>query len=124
MATLIHTDAAPAAIGPYAQAVVEDGWLYTSGAIPLDRDGQVVPGGIDAQTRQVFANLKAILAAAGADLSQVVKTTVFVTDLAHFAAINTVYGEAFGDHTPARSTVQVAALPRGVGVEIEAVVKL
>lgn len=121
---VISTDEAPAAIGPYAQAIKTGGYLYTSGAIPLDASGQFVEGGIEAQTRQVLANLKAILAAEGLTLANVVKTTVFVKDLSDFATINGIYADAFGDHTPARSTVQVAGLPLGALVEIELVAEL
>ena len=121
---VISTDEAPAAIGPYAQAIKTGEYLYTSGAIPLDASGQFTEGGIEAQTRQVLANLKAILAAEGLTLANVVKTTVFVKDLSDFATINGIYADAFGDHTPARSTVQVAGLPLGALVEIELVAEL
>ncbi|OYY90969.1 MAG: deaminase, partial [Methylophilales bacterium 16-45-7] len=98
--------------------------LYTSGQIALRPDGSIEEGDITAQTKQVLANLTAIIQQAGADLNKVVKTTVFLKNLDDFAAMNTVYGEAFGNHTPARSTVQVAKLPRDVLVEIEAIVDL
>ena len=116
----VNTKQAPAAIGPYAQAAVIDGHIYTSGQIPLDASGQLVDGGIEAQTEQVLTNLRAVLAARGADLENVIKTTVFVQDLADFQTVNTIYASHFGEHTPARSTVQVAALPLGVLIEIEA----
>jgi 2-iminobutanoate/2-iminopropanoate deaminase len=121
---IIQTSNAPAAIGPYSQAVVVGDMLYTSGQIPLRADGTLVEGDIVAQTEQVFTNLKAIIEAAGADLSKVIKTTVFLKNLDDFAAMNGVYAKAFGSHTPARSTVQVAKLPRDVLVEIETIVSL
>jgi 2-iminobutanoate/2-iminopropanoate deaminase len=120
-----HTDDAPRAIGPYSQAVEVDGWLYTSGQIALDpATGEMVAGGFEAQARQVLANLRAVLASAGCTFSNVVKATVYVVDLADFPKLNTLYGEVMGDHRPARSTVQVAALPKGALVEIDLVVKL
>jgi 2-iminobutanoate/2-iminopropanoate deaminase len=120
-----QTDQAPAAIGPYAQAVSAGGFLYTSGQIPLDpRSGEMVGGGFEAQARQVLANLRAVLAAAGCGFSHVVKATVYVVDLADFPKLNALYGEAMGSHRPARSTVQVAALPKGALVEIDLVAKL
>ena len=120
----IHSDKASQAIGPYSQGIACDGWFYSSGQIPLGLDGQVVPGGIEEQTAQVFANLRAVLAAAGSSLERVVKTTVFLKDLEDFAKLNAVYAEAFGTHKPARSCVQVARLPRDVLVEIEVVARL
>ena len=120
-----HTDDAPAAIGPYAQAVSVGGFLFTSGQIPLDpKSGEMVGGGFEAQAKQVLANLCAVLAAAGCEFSDVVKATVYVVDLADFPKLNALYGEAMGSHRPARSTVQVAALPRGALVEIDLVAKL
>ncbi|HEV2527281.1 MAG TPA: RidA family protein [Thermomicrobiales bacterium] len=120
--TVVQTDGAPAAIGPYAQAIIAGGLVYTSGQIPLDPETMdVVPGGITEQSERVMTSLAAVLEAAGASLDAVIKTTCFVTDLADFAAFNEVYGRHFGDHRPARSTVQVAALPRGVKVEVEAI---
>lgn len=121
---IVQTKDAPAAIGPYSQAITMDGWVYTSGQIPLRADGTLVEGGIEAQTEQALANLKAVLEEAGAGLDRVVKTTVFMRDLAGFAAMNGVYEKAFGGHKPARSAVQVARLPRDVLVEIEAVARL
>ena len=121
---IIDTAAAPKAIGPYAQAVLIDGWLFSSGQIPLTADGQLAGADIEAQTEQVFDNLEAVLAAAGASLAQVVKSTVFVKDLEDFARLNSVYARRFGAHTPARSTVEVARLPRDVKVEIEVVARL
>ncbi|HVI52605.1 MAG TPA: RidA family protein [Candidatus Sulfotelmatobacter sp.] len=120
----VTTAAAPAAIGPYSQAIVMDGWIFTSGAIPLNAKGELVPGGIEEQTEQVLKNLSAILAEAGSSLDHVVKTTVFVQDLGDFAKLNAVYERLFAGHKPARSTVQVARLPRDVLVEIEAIAKL
>jgi len=121
---VIQTPNAPAAIGPYSQAMVVGDLLFTSGQIALRPDGSLNDGDIVAQTQQVLGNLKAIIEAAGADLSKVVKTTVFLKNLDDFVAMNTIYGEAFAGHTPARSTVQVAKLPRDVLVEIEAIVSL
>ncbi|MFU2488733.1 RidA family protein [Thauera sp. WH-1] len=121
---VISTNEAPAAIGPYAQAIVADGWLFTSGQIPLTAAGQLSGSDIESQTEQVFDNLVAVLAAAGGSLTQVVKTTVFVQDLNDFARLNAVYERRFGSHKPARSTVQVARLPRDVLVEIEVVARI
>ncbi|AEI46094.1 RidA family protein [Paenibacillus mucilaginosus] len=120
----IATEGAPAAIGPYSQAVRFGNLLFTSGQIPLGLDGQVVEGGVEEQTHQVFRNLQAVLEAAGADFSQVVKATVFIKDMNQFAAINTIYASYFGDHKPARSTVEVARLPKDVLVEIELIAAL
>jgi 2-iminobutanoate/2-iminopropanoate deaminase len=120
-----RTEDAPAAIGPYAQAVSAGGFLFTSGQIPLDpASGDIVGGGFEGQARQVLANLRAVLAAAGCTFSDVVKATVYVVDLADFPKLNALYGEAMGEHRPARSTVQVAALPKGALVEIDLVAKL
>jgi 2-iminobutanoate/2-iminopropanoate deaminase len=121
---VIQTSNAPAAIGPYSQAISIGDLLFTSGQIPLRADGTLLEGDITAQTTQVLANLKAVIEAAGGSLSKVVKTTVFMKNLDDFAAMNKVYGDTFGSHTPARSTVQVAKLPRDVLVEIEAIVSL
>ena len=119
------TQDAPAAIGPYAQAVSVGGFLYTSGQIALDpKTGEIVAGGFEAQARQVLANLRAVLASAGCTFHDVVKATVYVVDLAEFPKLNALYGEAMGDHRPARSTVQVAALPKGGLVEIDLVARL
>lgn len=122
----ISTEQAPRAIGPYSQAVEAGGFLFVSGAIPLDpTTGQVVDGGIEAQTRRVLDNLEAILAAAGIGFADVVKTTVFLRDLGTFATVNAIYAGRFvGPTLPARSTVQVGGLPRDVLVEIEAVALL
>ena len=121
----IHTEAAPAAIGPYSQAIVHGGMVYTAGQVPFDPEsGQLIEGDIAKQTERVFANLEAILTAAGASLQSVVKTTVFLQDMNDFAAMNEVYAQRFGDHRPARSTVQAARLPRDARVEIEAIAAL
>lgn len=119
----VHTEKAPAAIGPYSQAVVAGNLVFTAGQIALDpASGQVVGGGdVAAQTEQVMKNLAAVLEAAGASLASVVKTTVFLADMNDFTAMNEVYGRHFGDHKPARSTVQAARLPRDVRVEIDVV---
>ncbi len=118
----VQTDQAPAAIGPYSQAMIANGLVFTAGQIPLDpATMQLVEGDIAEQTERVMKNVAAVLQAAGADLSTVVKTTVFLRDMNDFAAMNEVYGKHFGDHKPARSTVQAARLPRDVAVEIEAI---
>jgi 2-iminobutanoate/2-iminopropanoate deaminase len=118
----VATSGAPRAIGPYSQALRAGGFLFTAGQVGFDPGtGELVDGGIAEQTRQVLANIRAILEAGGSRLGAVVKTTVFLVDMADFAAMNEVYAEVFGTHRPARSTVAVAALPRGARVEIEAV---
>ena len=118
----IQTDKAPKAIGPYAQAIKVGGFVYTAGQIPIDpKTGNFVEGGITAQTRQVLENLKAVLEAAGSSLDQVVKATLFLKNVADFAAMNEVYAEYLGNAKPARSTVAVAELPRGALVEIDLV---
>ena len=121
---IVQTPNATAAIWPYAQGVVVGNTLYTSGQIALRPDGSLNDGDVVVQTRQVLANLQAIIEAAGGRMQQVIKTTVFLKNLDDFAAMNQIYGEVFGTHTPARSTVQVAKLPRDVLVEIEAIVAL
>jgi len=119
---VISTADAPAAIGPYSQAIRMGNLVFTSGQIPLHpQTGDIVGETAAEQARQVLQNLQAVLQAAGASLQQVVKTTIFLTDLSQFAAVNAVYAEFFPENLPARSTVQVAALPRGVQVEIEAI---
>lgn len=121
----VHTDRAPAAIGPYSQAIAASGFLFTAGQIPLDpATGQVVAGDVTAQTERVLANLAAVLEAAGTSWDSVVKTTVFLHDMSDFPAVNQVYARVLGTARPARSTVQVAALPRGVLVEIDAIAAL
>lgn len=117
----VATERAPKAIGPYAQAVAVNGFIYTSGQIPLQPNGELVEGTIVEQTDQVFANLKAVLEEAGSSLEKVVKATVFIKDMDEFAALNEVYAKHFGSHTPARSTVEVARLPKDVKVEIEVI---
>ncbi len=118
----VSTARAPKAIGPYSQGVTLSGFLFTAGQVALDPDkGELVPGGITEQTTRALENLRAVLAAAGTDFSQVVKTTVFLVDMADFTDMNAVYARAFGDHRPARSTVAVAGLPRGARVEIEVI---
>ena len=120
--TAIATDTAPKAIGPYSQATIVNGFVFTAGQIAFDpATMEVVTGGIREQTQRVLANLQAVLQAAGTDLKRVVKTTVFLVDMTDFPAMNEVYGAAFGDHKPARSTVAVAGLPRGVRVEIDVI---
>jgi len=118
----ISSDLAPRAIGPYSQAVRAGGWLFCSGQIPLDPvSGELVSGGISEQTEQVMANLREVLKAAGLGFDQVVKTTIYLADLADFAVVNGIYGRFFPDCPPARATVQVAALPKGARVEIDAI---
>lgn len=118
----ITTAKAPSAIGPYSQGIVTNGFIFTAGQIPLDPvAGKIVDGGIVEQTNRVMENLQEVLAAAGASWNDVVKTTVYLHDLSHFPTVNEVYGKWLGDARPARSTVQVTALPRGALVEIDAV---
>ena len=119
---LVATDGAPKAIGPYSQGIRVKGFVFTAGQVALDPStGELVAGGIAEQTTRALENLRAILTEAGTSMAQVVKTTVFLVDMADFTAMNEVYGRAFGSHRPARSTVAVAALPRGARVEIEAI---
>jgi len=125
MRRTIRTKAAPAAIGPYAQAMAVDGWLWVSGQIPLDPStGELVAGGIEPATRQVLDNLRAVIEAAGAGLADVVKTTIYLTDLGEFATVNAIYAEYFAESPPARACVEVSGLPKGADVEIDAVVRL
>ena len=125
MKTVIATDLAPKAIGPYSQAVVLNGLAFLSGQIPLDpATGQLVDGDVAAQTGRVLENLKAVLEAAGSSLDHVLKTTVFLSDMGDFPKLNEVYGRYFTANQPARSTVQVARLPRDVKVEIEVIAAL
>lgn len=121
---IVNTPDAPPAIGPYSQAVISGGLLFAQGQIPLTVAGELVQGGIEPQTRQVFANIRAVLAAEGLTLANVVKATVFMQDLADFAQMNAVFAESFGSHKPARTTVQVAGLPMGALVEIEVIAEL
>jgi 2-iminobutanoate/2-iminopropanoate deaminase len=122
MKIAVSTPAAPAAIGPYSQAIRVGSWLFLSGQIPLDpATGELVRGDVSAQTERVLQNLSAVLKVGHSDLSRVVRTTIYLVDLAHFASVNEVYGRFFPVPCPARSTVQVAALPRGAQVEIDAI---
>ena len=119
---IITTDDAPKAIGPYSQAIRAGDFIFCSGQIPMDPDtGELVGGGIGAQTERVLENLQAVMRAAGADLGHVVKCTVFLANMDDFAAMNEVYGRFFSEDPPARAAVEVSRLPKGVGVEIEAV---
>ena len=118
----VATERAPKAIGPYSQAIVADGTVYTAGQVALDpQSGALVGQTVGEQTEQVLKNLTAVLTASGSSLGQVVKTTVFLADMADFAAMNEVYARHFGGHRPARSTVQAAGLPKGARVEIDAI---
>lgn len=121
----IHTDDAPEAIGPYSQAVVTGNWVFCSGQIPIDpASGELLDGGVTEQTERVLSNLRAVLEKAGASLSTVVKTTVYLSDMDDFAEMNDVYARYFGGHRPARATVQAGALPKAVAVEIDAVARI
>ena len=123
--TVIATQAAPAAIGPYAQAIAVDGFVYTSGQLPLDPANGTIPEGIKAQTRQSLKNVQAVLRQAGCSMDQVIKTTVFLSDMENFAAMNAVYATFFREgNYPARSAVEVARLPKDALVEIEVVAHL
>lgn len=125
MKTIIHTDAAPAAIGPYSQAIRIDNTVYCSGQIPLDpKTMTLVEGDITVQARQVFANIKAVCEATGGSLGQIVKLTIYLTSLADFAQLNAVMGEFFSAPFPARTTIEVSALPKGAAVEVEALLVL
>ena len=125
MRDVVSSRGAPAAIGPYSQAIRAGGFLFISGQIPLDPEsGQVVDGDVAAQTHRVMQSLGAILNAAGASYDHVVRTTIFLTDLTDFAVVNDVYGGYFAAPAPTRATVQVAALPKGVSVEIDAIAHL
>ena len=117
----VQTDQAPAAIGPYAQAVQVDGLLFTSGQIPLLPDGTLLEGDVRAQTEQVLKNLQAVLEAGGSSLGSVIKCTCFLADMNDFAVMNEVYGSFFSSEPPARSAVEVARLPKDVRIEIEAI---
>ena len=119
---VLHTDSAPAAIGPYSQAVLCDGWLYCSGQIALDpRSGSIAGDTAREQAQHVLKNLASVLEAGGAGMDRVVKTTIYLADMGDFAAVNAVYAEFFGDAPPARACVEVSALPKGVNVEVDAV---
>jgi 2-iminobutanoate/2-iminopropanoate deaminase len=122
---IIKTQNAPEPIGPYSQAVEFDGTLYCSGQIPVNPQTGEIPETIEAQVHQVLANLRAVIKEAGGDLDDVVKTTIFLTDLSNFVSVNAIYGEYFDEaRAPARSTVQVAALPKGALIEVDAIAKL
>ncbi len=119
MKTTVHTDKAPAAIGPYSQAIVVNGALYTSGQIALNPEtGELEMENIEVETTRVMKNLEAVLDAVEMDFSNVVKTTIYLSDMAYYAQVNAVYAKSFGEHPPAREAVQVAGLPKGVNVEI------
>ena len=118
---IITTDKAPEAIGPYSQAILVGGMLYTSGQIALRPDGTMVEGGVAEQTRQVLNNLSAVLEAAGGTLNDVIKTTIYLAEMEDFITVNRIYAEFFGDHRPARSTVAVKTLPKGALVEIDCI---
>lgn len=121
----VHTDHAPAAIGPYSQAIVVDGWVFCSGQIPLDPGtGELLKGTVAEQTELVLANLRSVLEAAGSSMNHVVKTTVFLSDMHTFAEMNEVYARHFGEHRPARAAVQAGALPKFCDVEIECVARV
>ena len=122
MKTIISTEQAPKAIGPYSQAVISNGFAFLSGQIPLDpATNQLIEGGIAAQTERVLENLKSVLEAAGSSLDRVVKTTVYLKDMGEFAKMNEVYGRYFTSNAPARATVEAARLPRDVAVEIDCI---
>lgn len=122
MRTVVATERAPKAIGPYSQAIVHDGLAFLSGQIPLDpATGHVVEGGVAAQTERVLENIRGLLEACGASLESVLKTTVFIKDMTEFQAMNEVYARYFAENPPARSTVEAARLPRDVRVEIECI---
>lgn len=121
----LHTDDAPAALGPYSQALRTGDFLYTSGQVGIDpSSGELVDGGFEAQARQVLKNLEAVLKSGGATFADVIKTTIYVTDLGNFQLLNQLYAQAVGAHRPARSTVEVAALPLGAEVEIDMVARV
>ena len=120
-ASIIHTDHAPAAVGPYSQAVLTGGLLLTSGQLGLNPDTGILPEGVEAQAAQALQNIGAILAESGYERTDVVKTTIFIRNMGDFAAVNRIYAGFFGDHKPARSCVEVSALPKGGLVEIEAI---
>ena len=119
--TVIHTEHAPAAVGPYSQAIQTEQFVFLSGQLGLDPATGELQDGLEAQTQQIIQNLRAVLEKSGSSLDQIVKTTIFLTDMADFAQVNAVYATAFSGEPPARSTVQVAALPLGGLVEIEAI---
>jgi 2-iminobutanoate/2-iminopropanoate deaminase len=120
-----HTDDAPEAIGPYSQAVEIDGWLYLSGQVALDpATGELIDGDFEAETRQVLKNLRAVLATTGCTFANIVRATIYLTDWDNFPQINRLYGEALGDHRPARTTIEVSKLPKGAKVEIDLIARI
>ena len=122
---LHHTDSAPAAIGPYSQAISCDGWLYTSGQVAIDpATGEMVPGDFAAQAEQVLANLSAVLSSAGCRPENIVKATIYLSDMGNFGRLNELYADFMGEHRPARSTVQAARLPKDALVEIDLVARI
>jgi len=122
---IVATENAPAALGPYSQAIVSGGFVFASGQLPIDpKDGSPVAGDAAAQARQAIANLKAVLEASGSGLSRVVKTTLFLSDIADFAAVNAVYAEMFGSAKPARTCVAAAAIPKGLKLMIDAIAEV
>ncbi|NKQ41844.1 MAG: RidA family protein [Sulfurovum sp.] len=121
---VIETKNAPVAIGPYSQAIQVGGMLYTSGQIPMTPDGELIKGDIREQTRQVLKNLGEVLGEAGASYNDVIKTTIYITDMDNFLAVNTVYAEFFNEHKPARSTVAVKTLPKNVDIEIDCIARI
>ena len=122
---VVSTDRAPAAIGPYSQAVIVNGMLYASGQIPLvPATGEIIEGGVAEQTKQVLENLREVVTAAGSNLASVAKVTIYITDMQQFSVVNEIYGTYFSEPYPARACVQVSALPKGVDVEMDAIVQL
>ncbi len=122
---VVNTNKAPAAIGPYSQAVIANGMLYASGQIPLvPETGEIIDGGVAEQTKQVLDNLRELVVAAGSSLASVVKVTIYITDMQQFATVNQIYDTYFAEPYPARACVQVSALPKGVEVEMDAIVQL
>lgn len=120
-----HSDNAPKALGPYCQAVEVDGWLYLSGQVGLDPEtNELVEGGFEAETRQVLSNLTAVLSVGGCTFADVVRATIYLIDFANFPKVNELYGKALNGHCPARTTIQVAALPKGAQVEIDLVARI
>jgi 2-iminobutanoate/2-iminopropanoate deaminase len=120
-----HTDEAPPAIGPYSQAVEIDGWLYLSGQVALDpATGELIDGDFDAEALQVLKNLRSVLATAGCTFANIVRATIYLTDWDNFPRINQLYGEALGDHRPARTTIEVSKLPKGAKVEIDLIARM
>jgi 2-iminobutanoate/2-iminopropanoate deaminase len=120
-----HSDDAPRALGPYSHAVEVDGWLYVSGQTGIDpATGELAAGGFEAEARQMLKNLEAVLAAAGCTFSHIVRAGIYLIDFANFPALNDLYGKALGDHRPARTTIQVAGLPKGAQVEIDVVARI